>query len=304
MKVLCAVDGSQFAEWGVEAVGALLGNHLARLVLLHVIDSAPAGGSKGLRRRGKHVLSIAEKEADRLLRHTSRLAETARGRVLASARMHLRLLVAHGPVAESILRQANRERADLIVIGTRGVSDIRGFLLGSVARKVVSLASRPVLVVKRAIRELKHAVVAVDGSRQADGACRFLGRHVLPARVTILTVVPSVMSDLAASVLPLTELTRLSRPQEEAARQLTERYRSGFLREGFEVDTQVLSGHPVIGILQFLERTRADLAAVGSRGLTGTERLVLGSVSEGVLQHAPCSVLVVPGIRKSVMHQP
>jgi nucleotide-binding universal stress UspA family protein len=195
------------------------------------------------------------------------------------------------------VRQANKERADVIVLGTRGLSDVRGFLLGSVARKVVSLASRPVLIVKRPLSELRRVVVAVDGSQHSEAARRFLREHLLPesAHVTVLAIAQPIVDVLAASVLPLTQLARLSKPVEDEARQLVAKCRAEFLREGFEVTTDVVSGHPVLSILQYLERTHADLVVMGSRGLTGTERLVLGSVSEGVLQHAPCAVLIVPG---------
>jgi len=52
-----------------------------------------------------------------------------------------------GPEAESILRAAEKSKADLIVMGTRGLGALKGLLVGSVSRKVIHYASCPVMVV-------------------------------------------------------------------------------------------------------------------------------------------------------------
>lgn len=59
------------------------------------------------------------------------------------------------------------------------------------------------------------------------------------------------------------------------------------------VDRAVASGSPAEEILRAAERQRADLVVMGSKGLTGLKRVLLGSVSRKVARHAPCSVLVV-----------
>ena len=52
-----------------------------------------------------------------------------------------------GPEAESILKVAESRKADLIVMGSRGFGAVKGFLVGSVSRKVIHYASCPVMVV-------------------------------------------------------------------------------------------------------------------------------------------------------------
>ncbi|HIK23793.1 MAG TPA: universal stress protein [Thermosynechococcus sp. M3746_W2019_013] len=58
-------------------------------------------------------------------------------------------------------------------------------------------------------------------------------------------------------------------------------------------EIEIVSGDPVEEILRLANIYRADLIVLGSRGLTGVERVVQGSVSSAVLADAPCSVLVV-----------
>jgi len=59
-------------------------------------------------------------------------------------------------------------------------------------------------------------------------------------------------------------------------------------------ETHVLPGVPVPDLVHLAERTRAGLLVVGTHGRHGWDRLRLGSVAEGVVTEAPCSVLVVP----------
>jgi nucleotide-binding universal stress UspA family protein len=66
-----------------------------------------------------------------------------------------------------------------------------------------------------------------------------------------------------------------------------------FRKLGLAVDLVFATGSPAEEILRAAERHRADLIVMGSKGLTGLDRYLLGSVSRKVARHAPCSVLVV-----------
>lgn len=59
------------------------------------------------------------------------------------------------------------------------------------------------------------------------------------------------------------------------------------------VSNEILSGSPESRIVETAEEIKADLIIVGSHGYNRWERLLLGSVSDSVIHHAPCSVLVV-----------
>lgn len=70
--------------------------------------------------------------------------------------------------------------------------------------------------------------------------------------------------------------------------------RDRLLKEGIvEVETALLEGDPVDRVVGFAEKSHPDLIVVGSRGLSATGRFLLGSVSDGILHHVHCSVLVV-----------
>jgi len=105
------------------------------------------------------------------------------------------------------------------------------------------------------------------------------------------------VSDLAVRYLAKAQVAELERPVVERATRLVTSLRDEFLKEGYAVVTDVKMDHVIDTIVTQVEADRAELLAIGSRELTMGERLYLGSVSESLLRHAPCSVLIVRGRR-------
>src|SRR3954453_7296929 len=63
--------------------------------------------------------------------------------------------------------------------------------------------------------------------------------------------------------------------------------------DGLEVETHCLSGDPANSLIDVAETTEADLIVIGSKGMHGGRRLMLGNVPNKVSHHAPCSVMIV-----------
>jgi nucleotide-binding universal stress UspA family protein len=190
-------------------------------------------------------------------------------------------------------------KADLILIGSRGLSDIRGFLMGSISRQIASIAPCSILVVKQPLPRLTRVVLAVDDSKHSRAAARFLRSRILPesATTTILSSAERPVTDLAVQYLSKAQVAELERPVLERATRLVTALRDEFLKEGYAVVTDVQMDHVIDTIVKQVETDHADLLVIGSRDLTKSERLYLGSVSESLLRHAPCSVLIVRGRR-------
>jgi nucleotide-binding universal stress UspA family protein len=300
MRILCAVDGSEWSQWGVQALEALASREPEDVTLLHVVDpSALRAGRSRNPVAEKRALAATEKAGGILLRETERSARVALGQAATGPRTTLHRVLAHGPLARTIVRQAQRVKADLILIGSRGLSDIRGFLLGSVSRQVASIAPCSVFVVKQPIPQLTRVTLAVDDSKHSRAAARFLRSHILPesATTTILSSAERSVTGLAVRYLSKSQVDELERPVVERATRLVKTLRDDFLKEGYAIATDVQQGHVIDTIVKHVEADHADLLVVGSRELTKSERRYLGSVSESLLRHAPCSVLIVRGQR-------
>jgi nucleotide-binding universal stress UspA family protein len=76
-------------------------------------------------------------------------------------------------------------------------------------------------------------------------------------------------------------------------RALVDKYAQQLRAEGYKVDSAIESGDIRETIIDSAARWRADLIILGSHGHKGMQRLLLGSVTESVVRHADCSVLVV-----------
>src|SRR5262249_39189517 len=81
---------------------------------------------------------------------------------------------ANQPVVRAILAEADRTRASVIVMGSRGHGALGRLVLGSVSRGVVRQARVPVLVVKGRARRVRRLVIGLDGSPNARDAVRFV----------------------------------------------------------------------------------------------------------------------------------
>ena len=300
MRILCAVDGSEYSQWGIQALEAFAGREPEQVTLLHVVDKPALQSLTGKNPLGeRRALAAMEKAGVILLRDAARSAHVALGQAATAPRTKFQTILAHGPLANTIVKHARRSKAGLIVMGSRGLSDIQGFLLGSVSRQVASAAACPVLIVKQPMTKLLHVALAVDDSKPSRAAAKFLRSRILPesATVTILTSVESPVTDFAARYLSESQLAELKQPVMERATALVNALRDDFIKEGYSVVTQIQMNHVIDTIVKYIEANHDQLLVIGARDLTKSERLHLGSVSESLLRHAPCSVLIVRGAR-------
>jgi nucleotide-binding universal stress UspA family protein len=79
----------------------------------------------------------------------------------------------------------------------------------------------------------------------------------------------------------------------EVAESVLKRAARDAVGKGIEVQTHAREGHPAEVIIEVANEVQADLIVVGSRGLTGIKRYLLGSVSSKVSEHASRSVMIV-----------
>jgi nucleotide-binding universal stress UspA family protein len=203
-----------------------------------------------------------------------------------------------GRPADVLLDEARRTHADLVVLGSRGHGRLESLMLGSVPAEVVDHAPCPVLVVRGPT--LSRVVFAQDGSDNATAAAGIVAAwpifHGVP--VEVLSVM-SLAGPLASGVAPTMVETAIETYAESLAtlesesRRMVDETAERFRAAGIPATAKVREGETAAEILDEAKETAADLIILGSRGVGGLSRLLLGSVARRVLVHAPCSVLIV-----------
>jgi nucleotide-binding universal stress UspA family protein len=212
--------------------------------------------------------------------------------------------VAVGDPREQIVRLAQEWRADLIVVGARGIGLVKRFLLGSVSLAVARHAACPVLVVKGRPRKLRSVLVAMDGSEDSFRAIRFLQLLALSrqTKIRLLSVVEALRYPTTAPGAVRAQLTKMIK---ELAAERRGELEKVLERAAMQLDDKITRvtrstpiGNPSDEILATADDFDTDLVVVGARGRGAMARLLLGSVSEKVLRHARCPVLIVKeGVR-------
>ena len=284
MRVLMATDGSadarQAQEWLFHAP-------LPKDTQVCVISAMPVPVAY-------EALEMAwadlRKQADAVVEHTRRRLAERWAPVTAT--------VVEGDPRRVILDAAEHERADLIVVGARGLGAIATALLGSVSLGVARHASCPVLVCKGRSRPMTSITVAVDGSDHARAALRFVGRLPLPdgAAVHLVAAVEPMRFPSTVPSIIAPQVSAALRDCENECRHRLEDVLQAARAEvpgPTEVTTTTWTGAPADCILAEAQKHASDLIVVGARGLGAIKRVLLGSVSEAVLRDAPCPVLVV-----------
>ena len=146
-KILIAVDGSPHSLKGVAVGGEIAAKTGARVILLHVVkeEELHAGIKEFVKaehiREGTLDMDVLKAGAKYLLNSSLDTAKAAGVKDIDTE-------IEEGPIARTIVARAKHHKADLIVVGSRGMGDIEGLLRGGVSHRVEILAKCPVLVVK------------------------------------------------------------------------------------------------------------------------------------------------------------
>jgi nucleotide-binding universal stress UspA family protein len=207
-------------------------------------------------------------------------------------------VVMRGRPADAIVEVAATERADLLIVGSRGLGPFQGALLGSVSEAVADRAPCPVLVARG--NRIERSLIADDGSPSAKVAVDYVRArpHLLGTETRLVAVAD--ISEVWGETFDLPIEARSVQVLEDDRREYQEEVRRGLESEaralrdlGPAAEVQVMDGRPAPSIVDAAIGCQADLVVVGSRHRTGVTRLVLGSVGRHVLHHSHCSVLLV-----------
>lgn len=294
MKILLATDGSEYSERAARFLTCLNLSADDEITIFHAVYWIPFLYDK--ESYYDTLMEIKKDIAPKIIDSSLDILKPVRARISTA--------LLEGSPEEGIVEAAGSSGADMIVMGARGIRGVKSFFVGSVTRSVAVASSRPVLVVKRRACEQPDSIkilFATDGSGHAVATGEFLCRIPFrdDTRVVIVNVMPAEFLDIPETFAPgvserlagITD-TLKSRRLVESER-LTHQARERMSRRFRNIAALSETGDPSTEILKVAETQKADIIAVGCRGLKGIKGM-MGSVSRNILAHSESSVLKGP----------
>jgi nucleotide-binding universal stress UspA family protein len=200
------------------------------------------------------------------------------------------VMVTRGDPRQLIPFFARKWSSDLIFVRAHVRKDLEHWMLGSVARAVVTTAPCTVQIVRdlaedraRTLYRGRRVLLATDGSETSAAAARAIAGRPWPEGSEFKIV----------SVDEPWALKSSSVRNDEQAQEAVSNAGKILASAGLKATGAVLSGNPKEVLLEEAQKLDADLIVVGSHGRRGFKRFLLGSVSEAVAMNAHCSVVVV-----------
>jgi nucleotide-binding universal stress UspA family protein len=207
------------------------------------------------------------------------------------------------PPFDEICRLAQTIPADLVVMPTHGRTGLKHVFLGSTAERIVQHSSCPVLVTRGGALQanngsrfrMKTILVPVDFSKCSGEGLKYAisFANEFDAKIILLhaTYVGYIYSAEATALYDIPALQKAARQSAEGKmRELIRSVNFGAVK----FETALTEASPVIDICAFAKDHDVDLIITSTHGLTGFKHVLIGSIAEQVVRHAPCSVLVVP----------
>lgn len=278
MKLLLAVDSATSAEVLVDAVGIRPWPEGTTAHVLSVV--ADMDVPEEVWREEGYKKRAVEREMETRGEQITPIANR-----LEKVGISAEVVIARGDARHLIPFFARKWSSDLIFVRAHVRKDLTHWMLGSVARAVVTGAPCTVQIVRDVSEDRAHSLhsgrrvlLATDGSETSMAAARALAERPWPTESEFRIVsVEEPWAIKSSKVEPQEGVTSAEKVLASA---------------GLKASGEVRSGNAKEVVLEEARKWDADLIVVGSHGRRGFKRFLLGSVSEGIAMNAHCSVVV------------
>lgn len=299
--ILVPIDFSPASSLTLRFAKLLAARFGAKLHLVHVVAPVPIYGLS----RGIIVPPYSEKDLTRSA--SKRLQDLVSQFSLPPRSTQCTIQV--GEASAEINQAAEKSRADLIAIATRGLTGLKHAFLGSTTQRVVRGAPCPVLVVRenehfsakeRARRgrtplQFQKILVPLDFSECSRIGLNYALGFARSFRSSMLLFHSVMVHSYALSdEYTVLEVPNILLLQQEYAEEEMARWREEVGKGLANVETKVTVGSPVEQIDACVRDDGVDLIITSTHGRSGVKRAFIGSIAEQIVRHAPCPVLVVP----------
>lgn len=285
--ILAVTDFSAPARHAADRAARLAHETGAPLTLMHVISGSALTDLR-------QWLNAAPTLEQQLLADARQQLQQLAGELQAARQVTVHAVAASGAVLDEIGREADALDAGLLVLGARGAGFLRRLLLGTTSERLVRRTSRPVLVVRHSAHEpYRRVLLALDFSPWSAQALKVARRVAPHARLVLLNAyqVPFEEKLRFAGV----DAATIDHYRQQARLQAVQRVhalaQAAGLRPG-TWDPCIVEGDASQRIVEQEQELDCDLVVVGKHGQSAAEDLLLGSVTQHVLNEGGVDVLV------------
>ena len=312
-NIIVGVDFSDFSRTALDQAERMARWNQSDLHVMHVLDKLVVkklgkviGGSP--EELSQNVLETTQERIRELFtdepleqRKESLVSvppETHERRRQGQRRFELKAEVVIGEPFREIMRQVQDVHADLLMLGSNGMSDPRRGL-GELAAQCVRKAPCRVMVVRKSqVEPFSDVLACVDFSDSSAGVVEQAIRVAKQDQATL---------HLAHMFMPPWNILHYKSPTAAGSPDFQKQYRENLIGQlkkylqkheddirDLRVECRLIEGpSPVDGIIDYVEKNSVDLVLVGTRGKTGMKEKIFGTLAERVINHAPVSVLVL-----------
>ncbi len=291
MKFLVPVDFTDITNPLLKLAKFLALRHNASVILLHAVSPViylpyPEG------------FGISPIDLSKLAESEAQSIESAKKRLEALrdflAELSVDIVVDVGEPSEVIL--AKEEMADLIILGSHSKGLVERILIGSTSERVARYCHKPLLVLKgKAPESFKKICLAHDLSKHAQSTFEFFLNLIPPEKDGKLTLLHVEETIELPMVDALTEglVKKIEEEKINYLNSLLERAKE----KGWRAELVVKKhSNTANGIVEFIKEGDYDLLVMGSRGLSGLKRVLLGSTCSQVLRRVDVPILIYKGM--------
>jgi nucleotide-binding universal stress UspA family protein len=291
-SILCAIDFSEQSRLALRYAAAIAGRRRGTLRVVYVNDPLLS-----------RAAAVALKDRGLVARSAVALRAFVAATISAGMRRALRITqqVENGNPTAEIMAAADAAVADLIVVGTHGLTGARRVLLGSTTSQLLRQTSIPVLAIPR-VRKRRVAAHLSSWPGQRIVAAIELGGHSA-AEVDVAAQIARSFNSSLVAVHVVPHVIRpawlgaiVSRHKADHAAHARRRLAAVInrLKPPVRIDARVISGHVADGLVSFALQERASLVVVALHGRRGSWLDRRGSIAYGVIAHAATPVLAYP----------
>jgi nucleotide-binding universal stress UspA family protein len=293
--ILCAVDLSDRSLAVLRYAVGLAQRYRSRLLVFHAVYSA---------RDQIYATTLFERGGEQTeLMHQAR---EAIGSLMRGYELPWEPLVRPGEPVVTAARIAEEMDVDLVIAASRGLTGVKRILLGEVVERLARTVPRPLLLIRG------HQRMPIDNIQTQPLVLKRIvaGCNLKQDSLPVLRHAAELARDWDAALdvvhameSPLNDIAEesVAGPYSDVQRDLEAHLRDRLIRfvpppasGSTKLSAAVLPGPPGEVLLSWCRRTPTDLVVVGVRHHSRVKKVILGSTTESMLRHAPCSVLVVP----------